>query len=347
MTTISTLPTAPQRGQPAEEFNQNANTWVGALGTFTSQTNVVVGEVNSNATAIATNKTNSDISADICESAEQVALASGYKGNWSSLTGALNMPAVVSHSGFLWLLNVNLANVTTSTPSFTNNHWTVFTPWQINTITNRHVLSSSQSWVVPDGVFKIRIQYCGGGGSGGITLSNSEALSNIYAPGNGGEYKEMTLRVIPRTSLVITVGAGGVAVSGTTAKAGNDGASTTIVYNGTTYTALGGIGGSLIAQTADSRGGVGNGITARDGATLGEITFEYQGGDYFKTQRGGFNPMSGPAVSKWKCTNLNQAGLVGYAFGAGGTSGLTYNASVTSGAGSSGAVIIQYIQGDY
>jgi hypothetical protein len=346
MTVISTLPTAPQRGQPADEFNQNANVWVGALPAFTSQTNAVIGEVNSNASAIATNKTNSDVSADICESAEQVALASGYKGNWSSLTGSLNMPAVVSHSGFLWLLNVNLANVTTSTPSFTNTDWTVFTPWQINTITNRHVLSSSQTWTVPDGVFKIRVQYCGGGGSGGISVSNSDVLSNIYSPGNGGEYKEMTLRVIPRTTLAITIGAGGVAISGTIG-AGNPGGTTSIVYNGVTYTAIGGQGGSLVNQTADSRGGAGDGATARDGATLGEITFEFQGGDYFKTQRSGFNPLGGPAISKWKCTTLNQAGLVGYGFGTGGTSALYYNASVTSGAGTAGAVIIQYIQGDY
>ena len=42
--------------------------------------------------------------------------AASYKGLWSALTGALNMPASVSHNGNYWALNANLANVTTATP---------------------------------------------------------------------------------------------------------------------------------------------------------------------------------------------------------------------------------------
>ena len=42
--------------------------------------------------------------------------SSNYKGLWSSLTGALNMPASVYHAGFFWQLEANLANVTTATP---------------------------------------------------------------------------------------------------------------------------------------------------------------------------------------------------------------------------------------
>lgn len=48
--------------------------------------------------------------------ADSAAGAANFKGAWSSLTGALNMPASVSHSGRLWLLTANLANVTTATP---------------------------------------------------------------------------------------------------------------------------------------------------------------------------------------------------------------------------------------
>lgn len=48
--------------------------------------------------------------------ADTAIAASSYKGNWSALTGALNMPASVSHAGTFWALAANLANVTTATP---------------------------------------------------------------------------------------------------------------------------------------------------------------------------------------------------------------------------------------
>lgn len=48
--------------------------------------------------------------------ADSAAGAANFKGAWSALTGALNMPASVSHSGRLWLLTANLANVATATP---------------------------------------------------------------------------------------------------------------------------------------------------------------------------------------------------------------------------------------
>jgi len=46
------------------------------------------------------------------------------KGNWSALTGALNIPASVNHNGSVWVLNVNLADVTLSEPSGANSDWT-------------------------------------------------------------------------------------------------------------------------------------------------------------------------------------------------------------------------------
>ena len=49
-------------------------------------------------------------------SAATAQAASAYKGEWSTLTGALNMPASVSYGGFFCALNANLANVATATP---------------------------------------------------------------------------------------------------------------------------------------------------------------------------------------------------------------------------------------
>lgn len=50
------------------------------------------------------------------EAAVLAYLNANYKGDWSSLTGALNVPSIVSHAGQRWNLLSNLADVTTSTP---------------------------------------------------------------------------------------------------------------------------------------------------------------------------------------------------------------------------------------
>ena len=102
MTTITALPDAPSRADPAN-FSTKADAFVAALPTFGTQCNAVASEVNGYAT-------NASISA-------AVAIASAnFKGAWSSLTGALAVPACVLHSSKLWLLVANVANVTAHTP---------------------------------------------------------------------------------------------------------------------------------------------------------------------------------------------------------------------------------------
>lgn len=59
--------------------------------------------------------------------ADQAAQASlsvaNFKGYWSSLAGALNMPATVEHAGMIWLLVQNLADVTAAEPGVSS-AWT-------------------------------------------------------------------------------------------------------------------------------------------------------------------------------------------------------------------------------
>ena len=50
--------------------------------------------------------------------------AANFKGEWSTLTGALSRPACVKHSGRFWLLLSDLADVTTATPG-ASAAWTV------------------------------------------------------------------------------------------------------------------------------------------------------------------------------------------------------------------------------
>ncbi len=102
MTTISALPPAPSRADPST-FSDKADAFVAALPTFGTQCNAVASEVY-------TNSVNASNSAAI-------AIASAnFKGAWSSLTGALAVPASVLHSSKLWLLVANIADVTAHTP---------------------------------------------------------------------------------------------------------------------------------------------------------------------------------------------------------------------------------------
>ena len=108
-TPIAALPAAPDPNDRAT-FNARAYPWAAAQAAMVTETNAIAENVFNNATEAASLATTAS---------SQVALASAaanYKGLWSSLSGALNMPASVSHNGNYWALNANLANVTTATP---------------------------------------------------------------------------------------------------------------------------------------------------------------------------------------------------------------------------------------
>ena len=90
--TITALPAAPDPNDRAT-FNARAYPWAAAQAVMVTETNAVAENVFNNATEAAALATTAS---------SQVALASAaanYKGLWSSLSGALNMPASVSHNG--------------------------------------------------------------------------------------------------------------------------------------------------------------------------------------------------------------------------------------------------------
>ncbi|UXC20002.1 hypothetical protein [Comamonas squillarum] len=60
---------------------------------------------------------------DVQTAANGAFAAANYKGEWSTLTGALNVPATVTHLGRLWYLKLNLANVTTQAPALGSTYW--------------------------------------------------------------------------------------------------------------------------------------------------------------------------------------------------------------------------------
>jgi len=56
-------------------------------------------------------------------SANSAAASANFKGEWSTLTGALNIPASVSVSGVVYMLLQNIADVTASNPTSTPADW--------------------------------------------------------------------------------------------------------------------------------------------------------------------------------------------------------------------------------
>lgn len=106
---ITPLPQPPNTGNPAT-FDTLADAFIDALPTMVEEINIVATDIDTKHNYISSATPIVETNASIC-------LASAnYKGLWSSLTGALNKPASVSHNNKFWLLNTNLANVTLAQP---------------------------------------------------------------------------------------------------------------------------------------------------------------------------------------------------------------------------------------
>lgn len=113
---ITPLSTPPSRDDPTN-FSSRADTFLGELPTFATEANALAVAVNASEVAAAASASSANSSATNAASSATVALAaSNFKGEWSTLTGALNKPASVKNDGRFWLLLNNLADVTASEP---------------------------------------------------------------------------------------------------------------------------------------------------------------------------------------------------------------------------------------
>jgi hypothetical protein len=110
ISTITPLPTAPSRDDAPATFITRANAFLAALVTMGTELNTSIGQMNTDIAGV-----NQDAQ-DAADSAASAIASANFKGAWSSLTGALNIPASVSHSGSIWILLNNLADVTASEP---------------------------------------------------------------------------------------------------------------------------------------------------------------------------------------------------------------------------------------
>lgn len=96
MTTITALPTAPSRADPAN-FRTRADAFMAALPTFASETNTVAGEVNTNASNAATSASTATTQAGTATTQAGNASASAAAAAASALT-ALNAPGTSATS---------------------------------------------------------------------------------------------------------------------------------------------------------------------------------------------------------------------------------------------------------
>ena len=108
--TITALPSAPLPTDNTATFNAKAFALVASLSAFVTEANALEVQVDADAADVSAK------SISATASALSAAGSANFKGEWSTLTGALNIPASVSHNGVVWILKANLANVTTAVP---------------------------------------------------------------------------------------------------------------------------------------------------------------------------------------------------------------------------------------
>jgi len=107
---ITALPTPVPTRQDPSNFSERADAFLSALPAFGTEANALATEVNQDSTEAAASALTAVNSANAAMS------SANFKGSWSDLTGALNIPASVFHNSAIWLLLNNLVDVTTAVP---------------------------------------------------------------------------------------------------------------------------------------------------------------------------------------------------------------------------------------
>ncbi len=248
---ITPLPPAPLVSDSTATFNSKAFAFAAALSQFVSDVNAVQPTI------------------DAAVPASMMAIAAAnFKGNWSSLSGALSTPASCLHNGNYWILNTNAANVAAETPGVSTK-WTLFSLGMASGTTAQRPVSpalgstfanttlgylewydpSTSSWKPfsqPAG-YTVNYLVVAGGGGGGFYSGGG---------GGGGGVLAGSVTFTTGTAYTITVGSGG---AGGTSTNGTNGSNSSISG---IATALGGGGGGRglgAAGTSGSSGGSGGG----------------------------------------------------------------------------------------
>ncbi len=117
--------TVPNRNQSANDFADNADDWLAYQAPLATDYNNLATYLDNLAADVDADAIAAAASATAAASSESIALSSAnFKGNWSDLTGTLNIPSSAYHKGVTWQLLNDLADVTLSEPSVTSD-WAV------------------------------------------------------------------------------------------------------------------------------------------------------------------------------------------------------------------------------
>ena len=118
ITPITAAPTpAASRGTPSAQFVTRADALAAWFPTFTTEFNVAAPFINSAITSAEAALSQSQVLTAAVNS------AANFKGSWSNLTGALDVPASVENAGAIWQLLGDIADVTASEPAVDNDDW--------------------------------------------------------------------------------------------------------------------------------------------------------------------------------------------------------------------------------
>lgn len=124
---ITPLPTPPSREDP-NNFAERADALLAALVQFVTECNATAADINADESSAASSAATATAKAGDAAAARDIAMAAvNYKGLWSSLSGALTIPASVYHAGSVWMLTQNIGSVSAETPGVSSN-WINVTP---------------------------------------------------------------------------------------------------------------------------------------------------------------------------------------------------------------------------
>lgn len=209
-------------------------------------------------------------------------------------------------------------------------------------------ITASGDYVQPRGLTFIRGVICGGGGAGGGAVATAAGQSSMGGGGGGGATAEFLMAAEDFShTTTVTIGAGGIGVSGA-----NGGAGGTTSFGGL-VTAGGGAGGAARAASA-----VSHGVEAGDGSNTIGGTFTAavlhsgtagsagwgSGVSHFGVSgSGGASHLGGGGRGR-RTTTAGQslAGVAGRAFGGGGGGSINVAGAAIAGAnGAAGVAMIQ------
>lgn len=122
---IIELPPAPNSvSDSVTEFDTKANNTVAAQVTMIPQINQANEWVRGTADEVYNNALEAEASAVNAKTSQEAVVSSAnFKGEWSSLSGGIGVPASVYHMGAYWSLLFDLIDVQASEPTSTSSNW--------------------------------------------------------------------------------------------------------------------------------------------------------------------------------------------------------------------------------